>query len=395
MKKHHPLYATFAGFCLIGIGLCLCRYAYTPLIPSMVDERWVTKPGAGYLGGFNCFGYLLGCLAALFLPRFFGVRFLLRLSLVLAVLGQAMCAWDLGFGWLALGRFVTGLAGASMVIHAPALVLQHVPARWTKVVSGFVFAGAGGMIVIVCLLLPAFLEISVSAGWLFEAGLTLVAGLIAWPMTASAVSVEDQRNKVMPSLNLRIKIGLALLGGAYFLASISVTPHMLFLTNYLHEEFGTSVAVSSQLFSLVGVGSLVGAFTSGLFARLLGTPRTLWLNYLIGALSILMVLLTTSVEVITVSALTIGFFLMCCVPLTSIRVGEISGSLRHSRDWGVLTLLFGTGLAVGSYGMSGLLSLGLDYYHLFIIAQGSSALSLLFVLVLGWIRFPTIGQAVD
>ena len=34
---------------------------------------------------------------------------------------------------------------------------------------------------------------------------------------------------------------------------------MLFLTDYLHRHFGTSVAESSQLFSLVGVGSLVGA----------------------------------------------------------------------------------------------------------------------------------------
>ena len=69
MKKH-PLYATLAGFWMIAIGLCLCRYAYTPLIPSMIDKHWVTKAGAGYLGGFNCLGYLIGCLGALFLPAY-------------------------------------------------------------------------------------------------------------------------------------------------------------------------------------------------------------------------------------------------------------------------------------------------------------------------------------
>ncbi|MCP4814411.1 MAG: YbfB/YjiJ family MFS transporter [Planctomycetaceae bacterium] len=386
MNKHHPVYATLAGFCLIGIGLCLCRYAYTPLIPSMVDGDWVTKPGAGYLGGFNCMGYLLGCVSALFLPRHVGIRFLLRISLVLAVVGQAMCAWDLGFAWLALGRFVTGFAGASIVIHTPTLVLQHVPERWTKIVSGLVFAGAGSTIVLVCLILPIFLRISISAGWLFEAGLTLVAGVIAWPIIRSASTAQDQRKSTIPKLNHDSKVALLLLGTAYFLASISITPHTLFLTNYLHEQFGASIEMSSQLFSLVGVGSLVGALTSGLFAKLFGTPLTLLVNYLVGSISVFMVLITTSVNVITVSAFMIGFFLMCCVPLTSIRSGEISGSVRHARDWGVLTLLFGSGLAVGSYGMSGLLSLGLNYYQLFVIAQVTSATALLLALVLYWMR---------
>jgi len=144
--------------------------------------------------------------------------------------------------------------------------------------------------------------------------------------------------------------------------------------------------MSSQLFSLVGVGSLVGALTSGLFAKLFGTPLTLLVNYLVGSISVFMVLITTSVNVITVSAFMIGFFLMCCVPLTSIRSGEISGSVRHARDRGVLTRLFGPGLAVGSYGMSGLLSLGLNYYQLFVIAQVTSATALLLALVLYWMR---------
>jgi hypothetical protein len=42
-----------------------------------------------------------------------------------------------------------------------------------------------------------------------------------------------------------------------------------------------------------------------------------------------------------------------------------------------LTLGFGLGLAIGSYGMSGLLSLGMQYYSLFVIAQGILGATLL------------------
>jgi predicted MFS family arabinose efflux permease len=376
--KHSPFYATLAGLSLIAIGLCLCRYAYTPLIPSMINAHWVDKAGAGYLSGFNCLGYLLGCFAALFLPGSVGVRRLLRISLLLAVLGQTMSAWNLGFIWLAIARGITGFGGASLVIHTPAVVLLHVTENWKKIALGIVFTGAGTAIVLVCLVLPFFLSISATAGWLFEAGLTFLCAAIAWPLTGSAPTAAAQR-QAGPTAPLEkgMKRSLVLVGTAYFLTSIGVTPHMLFLTDYLHRHFGTSVAESSQLFALVGVGSLVGALTSGVTARLFGTPLALAANYLLGAVAILMVLLTTSVTAITVSAFMMGFFLLCCVALSSIRTGEISGVARHPHDWGILTLSFGLGLAIGSYGLSGLLSLGASYYMLFVIAQGILAVALL------------------
>ena len=376
--KHHPLYATLAGFSLIGIGLCLCRYAYTPLIPSMIDAGWVDKAGAGYLGGFSCLGYLIGCLAALFLPATLGVRRLLRISLLVAVFGETMSAWNLGFAWLALGRAVTGLAGASLVIHTPSVVLPHIPDRWKKISIGVVFAGAGGSIVLVCLLLPTFLAWSVRAGWLFEAALTVLSALIAWPLTGSAPPPTAQKqNQTTEPLEKGVGLSLLLVGVAYFLTSIGITPHMLFLTDYLHREFGTSAGESSAIFSLVGFGSLIGALTSGVIARLLGTPLSLAANYLLGTVAVGMVLVTESVTVITISAFMIGFFLLCCVALSSMQTAELSGRARHPHDWGLLTLGFGLGLAIGSYGMSGLLSLGMQYYSLFVIAQGILGATLL------------------
>ena len=376
--KQHPFYAPLAGFCMIGIGLCLCRYAYTPLIPSLIDQDWVSKAGAGYISGFNCIGYLFGCLAALFLPGRFGVRRLLRTSLVLAVVGQVMSAWDLGFAYLAFARGVTGMSGASLVILAPSVVLPHVPDAWKKIAMGIVFTGAGGAIVLVCLVLPLFLSISLTAGWLFEAILTALFALIAWPLTASAPTAQAHKDSGrIPKLDGRARFSLILVGTAYFLTSIGITPHMLFLTDYLHRRFDTSIDLSSQLFSLVGVGSLVGAMMSGVIARFFGTPWSLSMNYLLGAVAILMVLITKSVTVITVSAFMMGFFLLCCVSLSSIRTGEIAGVHRHPHDWGVLTLGFGLGLAIGSYGLSGLLSLGVGYYMLFVIAQIILAIALL------------------
>ena len=161
-KPAKPVYATIAGFCLIAIGLCLTRYAYTPLIPSLIDAKWVTKPGAGYLGAFNCLGYIISCLIAIWMPRLTGVRLLMRLALVLAVVGLAMCAWDSGFIWLALGRFMAGLGGAVLVIHTPAVMLQGIGDRAKGICSGIAFSGAGITIILVSLLLDAGMVVAQS-----------------------------------------------------------------------------------------------------------------------------------------------------------------------------------------------------------------------------------------
>jgi predicted MFS family arabinose efflux permease len=385
-KPAKPVYATIAGFCLIAIGLCLTRYAYTPLIPSLIDAKWVTKPGAGYLGAFNCLGYIISCLIAIWMPRLTGVRLLMRLALVLAVVGLAMCAWDLGFIWLALGRFMAGLGGAVLVIHTPAVMLQGIGDRAKGICSGIAFSGAGITIILVSLLLPLFIVNGPRNGWLFEAGLTLIMAVAAWRLISTAPRERKSTAKSHEPLDRDRRLLLILIAVAYVLAAIGVTPHTLFLSDYMHRDLGLSIARSSSLFAIVGAGCAVGAMTSGLAGKFLGTRLSQFLNYLIGTIAVAMVLLFDSILLVTASAFIIGLFLLQCVPLTSLRTLEVVGISRHPRYWGFMTLCFGLGLVIGSYGMSGLLSLKYDYIDLFRVAQVALAVALCLVMV-SWWRF--------
>ncbi|MBE9553867.1 MAG: YbfB/YjiJ family MFS transporter, partial [Proteobacteria bacterium] len=47
---------------LIGVGIC--RFAYTPLVPVMIGEGWITEAQAGYLGAINFAGYFAGAALA-------------------------------------------------------------------------------------------------------------------------------------------------------------------------------------------------------------------------------------------------------------------------------------------------------------------------------------------
>ena len=63
------LRATLAAFCAVLVGLGLARFAYTPLIPALIDAQWFTPAQAAYLGAANLAGYLAGALAARPLAR--------------------------------------------------------------------------------------------------------------------------------------------------------------------------------------------------------------------------------------------------------------------------------------------------------------------------------------
>lgn len=362
--------ATISGFCLIAIGLCFTRWAYTPLVPSMIDGGWVDKPEAGYLGGFNSLGYMIGCVIAIRGTRWRGPRGWMRFAILLAIASVAMGIVDLGFTWLATARLAAGVAGAICIIHAPGTMLQQIEPRRRAACSGIAFAGAGVMIVLTSLLLPLVLHHGASAGWMFETGLTVLMGWLAWPLVSTASSAAS-RTGVATSrepLDARKRHLLSLLAIAYVLAAVGVTPHTLFLADYLHRDLGVSVAGSSSLFAVLGAGCAVGSLTSGVAARRIGTLSKLVVAYLLGLLAVLIVLLFESVTLVTISSFLMGVFLLQCVPLTSIRTLEIVGLDRHAAFWGLMAISFGGGLAIGGYGMSGMLALGFEYIDLFVVA---------------------------
>ncbi|MFP3607137.1 YbfB/YjiJ family MFS transporter, partial [Paraburkholderia sp. SIMBA_053] len=52
----------FAGFCASLVGIGLARFAYTPLIPPLIQAHWFAASDVVYLGAANLAGYLLGAL---------------------------------------------------------------------------------------------------------------------------------------------------------------------------------------------------------------------------------------------------------------------------------------------------------------------------------------------
>jgi predicted MFS family arabinose efflux permease len=386
MKKTlpSPIYATIAGFCLFAISMCLARVAYGPLIPSMINTEWVTKAEAGYLGAFNGLGYIVGCLMALWLPQITGIRLLMRSSLILAVIGIGMCFWNLGFAWLSLGRFLSGSGAAIMVIHTTALVVRSFNEKSKEQLLGFAISGGGIAIVIISMSLPYFVKNGPSDGWLLEAIITLFVALIAWPFISTVPHQRQPSKEAIQPLESRRGRLVLLTGISYLLMSISILPHTLFMTDYMHRDLGLSVGDSSSLFAVLGLGCAFGAIFVGMLTRLFGTRMSLFISYIIGVSAIAMVLIFDSIMIVASSSFLIGMSFFGAAALSSIRTLEIVGLSRHAHFWGFMALGWGLGIGGGSYAMSVLLSLGFNYIDLFKMAQIIIILSLILILFSWW-----------
>ena len=72
---------SIAGAATLLVGMGLGRFSYSPLIPALIEQGWLTATEAGTAGVGNFVGYLIGAFAAPSLRRFWRSR---RAEIILA-----------------------------------------------------------------------------------------------------------------------------------------------------------------------------------------------------------------------------------------------------------------------------------------------------------------------
>src|SRR4051794_2084295 len=153
----------------MGVG----RFFYTPLLPLMEREFGFGPPVAGLIASANFAGYLVGSMAASFVPAGRARLIAFRWGLVLSV------ATTLGMGfagnlplWLAL-RGLGGVASAVAMIFAAGITAEALGRIGEEARVGWLFGGVGFGIAASALL------VRFCAEQLGEGGLWFAAGAIS------------------------------------------------------------------------------------------------------------------------------------------------------------------------------------------------------------------------
>lgn len=171
--------AALAGLAALALGMGIGRFAYTPLLPALIEEAELGIRAAGYIASANFAGYLIGALAASRVPAH-RRRTAFAMAIGLSVLTTFSLAVLVSPWLLALARALSGVASAFVMVQGSAIVLDILGVHGRPGLFAALYAGVGGGIA----LTAAIVEIMARAGasganaW---AALGLASALLAWP----------------------------------------------------------------------------------------------------------------------------------------------------------------------------------------------------------------------
>ena len=276
--SHRPLAVALAGMAALAVAMGIGRFAFTPLLPMMLNDGVVTLAGGSWLATANYLGYLIGALACMALPwvaprarQVWHAARLARWGLgatVLLTLGMALPLPDT---WPAL-RFAAGVASALVFLNVSVWCMVRLVALGQPALGGLIFCGPGLGIVLTGLSASAMVawQWPAAAGWavfgLLGAGLVAaiwsVLQCVAQPTvaaTGAATVTAQPPGSSMPGHGPLARAGLTV---AYGLAGLGYIVTATFLPVIARAALPTGSPWPDLFWPLFGAGVALGAALS-------------------------------------------------------------------------------------------------------------------------------------
>ncbi|WP_180699008.1 YbfB/YjiJ family MFS transporter [Pseudomonas crudilactis] len=378
----------FAGLCASLVSIGLARFAYTPLIPSLIEAQWFSANDVVYLGAANLVGYLIGALLGRPTARQLGNKNALRLMMLIVTAAFFACAFPLSVSWFFGWRLLSGIAGGAIMVLVAATVLPHVPAARKGLASGAIFLGIGLGIAGSGTLVPPLLSLGLQATWLGLGALALLLTALSWfgwPSDFAHPVAAHETASVEPTPR-----AVYVLFAQYAFMAAGLVPAMVFLVDYVARGLGAGAHVGALIWVMYGLGAIVGPVSYGFLADQLGPRSGIRLVLLVQAIALGLLAISHSFMALALLAVILGSFPPGIVPLALARVHElVPEHHRQQIAWSRATVSFATFQALAGFAYSALFNAsGGHHALLFIIAAGAIVVALLLEQAMKWLPAP-------
>ena len=370
-----PWRVTLAGLSATLVGLGLARFAYTPLLPAIVEAHWFDAANAAWLAAANLAGYFAGALVASPLAARWSARAVLRSMMLLATVALLACAWPVDFAWFFTWRFLAGVSGGVlMVLAAPTVLPLVAPAR-RGLAGGMIFMGIGLGVAASGSLVPLLLQHGLAFTWLALGGASLALTALAWASWPEPAAPAPPRRAHHDH-----RLPLAALRTVYLeygLNAVGIVPHMIFLVDYVARGLGQGILAGANMWVLFGIGAALGPVVGGLVADRTGFRTALRLAFALQLVAALLPAFGMAGAWLALSSVVMGAFTPGIVGLALGRLHEVLAHhpASHKLAWGRATIAFALMQAVAAYGMSWLLVRS-GGQHALLFAVGGAAIAL-------------------
>lgn len=368
----------FAGLCASLVSIGLARFAYTPLIPSLIQAHWFSTSDVVYLGAANLVGYLIGALIGHPLARRTSNKTALRLMMLAVTLSFFACGFPLSVSWFFGWRLLSGIAGGAIMVLVAATVLPHVPVTRRGLASGAIFLGIGLGIAGSGTIVPPLLSLGLQNTWFGLGLIALVltaASWFGWPSAAHPATVTPSDEEFSAPTDPRVY----LLFAQYAFMAAGLVPAMVFLVDYVARGLGAGSHVGALIWVMYGIGAIIGPVSYGFLADKLGARLSIRLVLVVQALAVGLLSISSSFTALALLAVILGSFPPGIVPLALARVHELIPQ-HHPQQiaWSRATVSFATFQAIAGFAYSALFNASGGHHRLlFIIAAGAIVVALL------------------
>lgn len=342
-----------AGACALALAMGIGRFAYTPMLPIMLESGGpalvgggLTLAGAGFVASANFLGYLSGALLAT-RSVFAAARIRwLRAGIVLSILTTAAMAIDAGTaGWAAL-RFAAGLASAFVLVYATGMIFDLAARTGRPMLGNLLYSGAGMGIALsaVAVFAGRSTGLDATAMWLMMGILAALLAIAPWrkmSVAANAAAAPTRREsppagaeRAMP----RLVVAYGCLGLGYVITATFIVVMVRRLPDASTWEFWTWLTVG-----------LAGAPSNWLWARVaarIGAYRAIVIAFVLEAIGVALAALGSGPIAILIGAALLGgtFLGITALGLAAARALAPEGS---DQTIARMTVAFSIGQIIG------------------------------------------------
>jgi len=352
-----------AGLAALAVAMGIGRFAFTPILPMMLQDAGLSVAGGGWLASANYLGYFAGALWAGAVRVRAPVA--IRAGLAAIALTTLAMALDAGFAaWAAL-RFAAGVASAWVLVHTSSWCLERLIPLGRPILAGVLFAGVGTGVAVAGLLCVVLMSVHAwsSSAWLLLGVASLAVTAVIWPVFSSPNEKTTQTGAVArwSWAQARLVIAYGAYGFGYIIPA-TFLPVMAWdvvsdpaIFGWAWPVFGAAAALST-----VGVALLSGRHGN----------RVAWIcSHVVMAVGVAAPVFWPGMGGIVLAALCVGgtFVVITMVGLQEARtvvaaegntVVAAKGNASASRLMAAMTAAFAAGQIVGPLSVSLLVSAG-------------------------------------
>lgn len=137
-ERQQIIFCFILAITALAVAMGIGRFAFTPILPLMIQEGTVHLAQTAWLSSSNYIGYLVGALSLLKSKRH---PLFVVLGLTLVTLATWLASLS-SFGWLLVLRFLAGVASAWVLVSISAFAINWLKSRQVAS-SGLIYTGVG------------------------------------------------------------------------------------------------------------------------------------------------------------------------------------------------------------------------------------------------------------